>query len=150
MNKKNSKYLIFICFSFFILANITNAAGVSSKLHFCEYPGTLRALKIVGIAIIILKIAAPLILTYSGIASLLKVVISGKQEDLTGSAVQLFKKTLAGLVIFIVPSLINYAFDTFVDANNDEFTPCITCIFDTSNCEIPTEDPDISMGTDDE
>lgn len=148
MNKKISKYLTFTCITFFLLTNITNAA-VSSKIHFCEYPGTLRALKIVGIVIILLKIAAPLILTYSGISDLVKVVISGKQEDLTGTAVKLFKKIIAGLIIFVIPSIVNYAFTELIEVDNSSFDNCTTCIFNIGECTIPETDPDIQIPDDD-
>ena len=125
MNKKISKYLTFTCITFFLLTNIANAA-VSSKIHFCEYPGTLRALKIVGILIILLKIAAPL----------------------SGTAVKLFKKLIAGLIIFVIPSIVNYAFTELIEVDNSSFDNCTTCIFSIDKCTIPEEDPEIQIPDD--
>ena len=57
---------------------------------------------IVGIIINIVKIVVPLIIIITGMIAFAKPIISGKTEDLTGNAMILLKKFIAGVAIFYV------------------------------------------------
>lgn len=140
---RNQKLLVYGIFMFlFIGLNIVYAA-TSAELHFCEYSGVLRSLKIVGIIILIAKILIPIILIITAMISFFKTVISGKSDDLKGSLMIVVKKIIAGLIIFILPGLIDYVFDVTVGYDDSGFTACTTCLLDIDNCQIPTTDPTI-------
>ncbi len=117
-------------------------AATSSKLNFCQYRGTRRAFKILGLVINFIKILVPIILIITGIMSLSKTIFSGKSEDFTASLTLLVRKCIAGIVIFLLPTVINYAFDSLIGYNDASFTACTRCMLTPNNCQIPDEDPD--------
>ena len=131
---------VFLFFTFDIVY-----AETTTKLHFCEYPGVLRAFKITGILLTICKVVVPLVLIYTVIMNLVKIVISGKQDELTAFVPKAAKKIIAGLVVFLIPTLVDYAVSTLANiTDNTEMTPCTTCMFTPSRCSIPEEDPVIT------
>ena len=77
---KYIKILFIFCLLFAItIISFNNVyAATSSKLYFCQRPDILRMFKIIGIIISIVKILVPIVLIFSAIARLTKVIISGK------------------------------------------------------------------------
>jgi hypothetical protein len=73
--------------------------------------------------------------------SIFKTVTSGKADDLKASFSVIVKNLIAGLVIFFVPTILDFAFDTLIGYDDSGFTACSNCLLDTGNCNIPTEDP---------
>lgn len=141
---KKYKYLIIalLLLLVVILAPDIVYAATSSKLKFCEYGGTRRMFKIIGMAISIIKILVPVILIITGVITLSKTIISGKEDDLKGSFVIFAKKIVAGLIIFAIPSVLDYTFDTLVGYDDSSFTACSKCMLNPNSCQIPDEDPD--------
>ena len=127
---------------FIILVGIDAKADTTSKLHFCEYRGTITLMKSLGIFITIAKTIVPIILIYRGISVLLKGVMSGKDEDIKGAVPKLVKSLIAGLAIFFIPTFINFLVNyTIKNPTDSDITKCTTCLFDSKNCKIPTKDP---------
>lgn len=116
-------------------------AATDSNLYFCEYPGVRRTFMILGLLINIVKIVIPLIIIITGIITLSKTIISGKVDDLKASINVLIKKAVAGVIIFLLPSAINYLFNTLIVNDTSKFTQCTTCLFDADHCKIPEKDP---------
>ena len=116
-------------------------AATSSKLRICEYGGVLRTLKIIGMAINIVKIIVPLLVIGTAIMSVFKTVTSGKADDLKGSFILILKKVIAGLIIFLIPTVLDFTFDSLLEYDDSGFTACSNCLLDTGNCVIPTTDP---------
>lgn len=117
-------------------------AATSAKLSLCEYAGTLRTFKILGIVLNILKIAIPLLISITGIVAFVKPLMSGKSDDVKASAFILFKKVIAGLVIFLIPTVMPTVFEMLIPNYDDsEIYACSTCLLDVDNCQIPTSDP---------
>ena len=139
---------------FFVLVAILSISAIdivfaktvtSSELHFCEYPGTLQVFKILGLFITIIKIVVPLILIITAIVDFFKVVVSGKNDDMTSSISKVAKRVIAGLVVFFIPTIINYAFSEVnkIVGNNEgnKYDACRVCLFETSSCKIPDKNP---------
>ena len=145
MNTKTKKILkkvlIILFMAFFVGINIVFAA-TKSKIGFCDYGGTRRVLKIIGIMINIAKIVVPLLIMLTEIISLTKVIISGKDDDMKENWRVFVRKLIAGLVIFILPTLIDYTIDSLVGYDDSGFTQCSNCLLDTDHCTIPETDPD--------
>lgn len=142
-NKKKifSMVAVFLFFASFLLVNVVYAA-TSSKIAFCDYSGVRRTFMILGIVINIVKIVVPLILIITGMVTFSKTIISGKSEDMTASLGILAKKIIAGLVVFLIPGLLDFTFDSLIGADESNFTECANCLLDTENCTIPEHDPD--------
>lgn len=140
MKTKHIVLLVLILSVLTIAPNIVLAA-TSSELRICEYGGVLRTLKILGMALNIIKIVIPLIIIGTAMISVFKTVSSGKAEDLKGSFSLIVKKIIAGLIIFLIPTALDYVFDSLLEYDDSAFTACSNCLLDTGNCTIPTEDP---------
>ena len=139
--KKIIKSLIItILFIAFLSINIVYA-DTASKISFCDYAGTRRTLKIIGIIINIAKILVPLLIIITQMISMTKIVINGKDDDLKENFKVLVKKIIAGLVIFFLPTIIDYAVDNLAGYDCAGFAQCSNCLLDTNHCSIPTEDP---------
>lgn len=53
----------------------------------------------------------------------------------------ILKRAIAGLLIFFIPTIVNYCFQTLVEVvDASEYQACSTCLLDFNNCEIPEED----------
>lgn len=145
MNTKAKKLLksslIILIMIAFLSINIVYAA-TKSKIGFCDYAGTRRSLKIIGIIINIAKVVVPLLIILTQMVSMTNIVISGKDEDFKENFKIMVKKIIAGLVIFFIPGIIDYAVDNLAGYNDSGFAQCSNCLLDTNHCTIPTSDPD--------
>lgn len=141
---KKYRYFIIIALLLLVLYFVPNIvyAATSSKINFCQYPGTRRTFKIIGLAINIAKVIAPLILIITGIIALSKTIISGKDEDFRASLTLLVRKAIAGIAIFLLPGIIDFAFDYLVGYDDSSFTACTKCMLSPNSCQIPDEDPE--------
>lgn len=140
LQKKLKKVISIIFFLFFISINIVYAQ-TSTDLRLCEYPGVIRTLKLIGLFIFIAKILVPILLIGFSIVDVSKTIISGKADDLKKAAMTILKRAIAGLLIFFIPTIVNYCFQTLVEAvDASEYQACSTCLLDFNNCEIPEED----------
>lgn len=140
--KKIIKYmLVALFFMLFIGSNVVYAA-TSAKIAFCDYRGVRRAFKMLGILLNMIKIIVPLIIILSSMASFFGIILSGKIEDLKTKTMQLIKNVVAGLIIFFLPSVINFTIESLVNHPEDAtFMACTTCMLDTDHCVIPDSDP---------
>lgn len=144
MKKRNkNKLIIFAIAAIAILSLSTNMvyAATSAKLAFCDYAGVRRAFKIAGLIIDMIKIIVPLIIIITGMIAFAKPIMSGKTEDITSNAMILLKKVIAGLVIFLLPGICDYAFSLIPNYDNSSIAACTTCLLDVDGCTIPTSDP---------
>lgn len=140
---KNKKILYILFFiALFLCINVVYAA-TSSKIKFCDYSGVRRTFKVIGIIINLVKIIVPLILMASAMISVFKTVTTGKPEDFKASILQVVKQGIAGLIIFCLPGLLNFVFNSLVGYDDTGFTSCTTCLLDTEHCTIPDKDPEI-------
>jgi len=144
MSNKTKKILksvaIIVLMVAFLSINIVYAA-TASQIKFCDYGGVRRTFKIIGIIINIAKVLVPMLIILTEIISITKVIISGKQEDLFENWKILVRKIIAGLVIFIIPTVIDFTIDNLVGYSDSGFAQCSNCLLDTNHCTIPTTDP---------
>ncbi len=133
---------IFLFFVIFIGTSIVYAA-TSTEISFCDYGGVRRAFKIVGILLNFIKVIVPLIIVFTSMSSFFGLILSGKVDDLKAKLMQVTKNVIAGLIIFFLPTVINYAIETLVGHEEEAgFTACTTCMLDTDHCVIPDKDPE--------
>lgn len=144
LSKKKVSCIILVLFVLLFLGTNIVYAATSSDLHFCEYPGTLRALKTIGIIIGIIKVAVPVLIIITSMITFVKVIISGKEEDFRESAKTVVKKVIAGILIFLIPDIIDFVFNNVVDTtNSSNFKACETCLTKVNSCTIPDTNPSI-------
>ena len=143
MNKKIIKCLLLILlFIFVCIINVVYADAVAD-VSFCESPGVLRTMKIIGILLVLVKVLLPIILIIMSIIDFGKSAVAGNAEDLKKNAITFLKRCAAGAIILVLPTFINYIFDNLVDRGSDaEYRACATCILNTSECDISGDEPD--------
>ncbi len=142
MKKKHVIILVLALCVLTAAPHIVMAAKTSSDLRFCEYGGVLRTFMILGMGLNIVKIVVPLLIIGTAMVSMFKTVTSGKSDDLKASFMVIVKKLIAGLIIFLIPSALDFAFDTLLAYDDSGFTSCSNCLLDTGNCNIPDTDPE--------
>lgn len=102
----------------------------------CSDKNVKTVMKLIGYLLVIIKIIIPILLIGLGTKSLVQTVISGKQEDLKKSALGLMWKFIAAVVIFVLPTIINFIVGLIngaTDGISDYYT-CRTCIFEPGKC----------------
>jgi len=99
---------------------------------------TAGLLQYVGYALTIFKIAIPLIIIIFGMMDFGKAVVSEKDEDVKKQAVKLLRRAIAGVIIFFIPTLVIWIFETINDYSNNEgnFTNCKNCLLHPSECVV--------------
>lgn len=129
------KYGLFIFVILFMGLNVVLAKEAAVQV--CSQPGTQRAMKLLGLVILILKILVPIILIFIAISEFFKLVISGKQEEFSKTFGVLIRKAIIALLIFFVPTLIHGVFDILVgETTNTDIKACSDCLYDIKMCQI--------------
>lgn len=111
-----------------------------SLATFCTEAKVARLLKGVGILIVIAKILVPAIIVLMGFVNLFKIITAGKEDEAKKYAKSIVTKIIIGVIIFLLPGLINFVFDianNIIASNNEyqsEFTNCEKCILNISEC----------------
>ena len=90
----------------------------------CEHSGVLYVFMILKLFIKVCKIVAPIILIITIIMSLTKAV--GNPDELKKVFSSAVKKFIAALLIFFVPTIVNYAMDSLANRDPDSFATCST------------------------
>lgn len=106
----------------------------------CSEESVIRVLYILSIIILIIKIAVPILLVVTGIIDLIKIVV-GKPDDLNKQIVVFAKRCIAGVLIFVTPSLIFTIFRILDDAIDysgieNKYESCIACLQDNGECNF--------------
>lgn len=106
----------------------------------CSEESVMRVLYLVSIIILIIKVAVPFLLVVTGIIDLIKIVV-GKPDDLTKQLIVFAKRCLAGVLIFITPSIVFAVFRILDDAIKykdieNKYQSCIACLQDNGQCNF--------------
>ena len=130
--KKIVKYLLFGLSLFILSFNNCYAADV-----LCHDVNVLKAMKIVGTLIMIIKIVVPIIIILTSIISMVNAILYEDDNALKKSFSVLIQKVIVGAIIFFIPSLI-YAVLSLTanyDKTKNQFTDCGKCITSLKECE---------------
>ena len=109
----------------------------------CEKPNVARTLKFVGLLINIVKIIVPAIIIIMGIINLFNIITSGNDvADAKKYAKNIATRVLIGVLIFLIPGLINFVYDEVMkitgisNSGKDKLSNCVNCILDVDNCDV--------------
>lgn len=100
---------------------------------------SLKVFQVVGYLILIAKIIAPVILIILGSITFAKAALSNDDRATMEAAVTFGKKVLIGLIIFFVPTILDFGLSLIsgVSDTKQKFEPCTACILspnDSSRC----------------
>lgn len=105
----------------------------NNDIRFCHDKNVKKALKLIGYLLIIVKIAVPCLLIVFGVIDFAKVVMSSSDDSIKKSTNTLFVRFIAAIIIFILPTVINFVFEKIVK-NNSNYTQCRICVFNPKKC----------------
>lgn len=131
---KKIYYLIFFLVLSFVNINVFAAFG--EEINVCNQE-TVKAFIFIGKIISILKIAVPLIIIVFGMIDFFRAIFSNDEKAVKVSFNALLRRIIAGIIIFIVPSVIYMILDLMIkdfDEYNNEFV-CSKCILKVSECD---------------
>ena len=105
----------------------------------CENPNVSSILKGVGILVFLAKVLVPAIIIGIGFINLFKLITSGKEDDAKKYAMSIVKRIGVGVIIFLLPTLINFVYniaDDIIGSGEDggKFTNCVNCVMSPSKC----------------
>lgn len=102
--------------------------GAFDVSSFCS--STKDIIQLIGGIILIFKIAIPIIIVALGIFDFGKAVVAEKEDEIKKQTKRLLMRVVAGIVIFLIPSIIFYIFETFARGYADDassFQSCKDC-----------------------
>lgn len=117
----------------------------------CNDIGVKKAMRILGYVIEVCKWIAPLLIIIFGMIDYGKAVVSNDEQALKKATGALVRRFIAGVSIFLVPTLIvailNITIDTDINGKEGKttigdtnFGICTKCLFDPGNCIDNTSD----------
>ena len=102
----------------------------------CQH--TVKGWRVVGFFMLIVRIVVPTIIIMTGLVSVYNAVFKGTAEESIKGLKTMFRKIVAGVVVFLIPSLINAVVGLLVkDTDYSDFLICTTC-FDKPNSSVCT------------
>lgn len=141
MYKNLNKFVLaisFIIVSFLFSIDIVNAAEV---FNVCEKSGIVKVFQIVGFALFVIKIFAPIALMAFGAIDFGKAVLSSDENAIKNATSILVKRAIASVVVFFIPTILSVAISLIDNVNElDEFDCLSSCIkYPTKKdkCKIP-------------
>lgn len=104
----------------------------------CSQNGLVKAFQIIGYALAFLKTVIPILIICMGSYEFGKAALSNDDKAIKTAANSLIKKTIAGVVIFFIPTIIAFITSLIDDANKLNNFDCLTkCIKTPSKCPVP-------------
>ena len=103
--------------------------------NFCNEQSALNVLKMLGYLLLAAKILIPILLIIFGTIDFAKAVIASKPDEINKSARALVTRVIAGVVIFLIPTIVNFTFNLFPNNTSAmKFSKCRICIFKPGDC----------------
>ena len=93
-------------------------------LQICDNPTVLSVMRIVNIAILIIKIVVPILLILTGMITLLKTIKVGEEDLLVKAKKQLVNNCIAAVVVFFIPTFVSVLVK--VSLTNGEYKDCLS------------------------
>lgn len=120
------------------ILNGGNKVTASDDINICSSESrVLLVFKLVGYFIATVKILVPIILIGFAIIDFSKVILSGKDDDLKNAMTSVMRRTISGIVVFFVPTLVYYAvslINNSINRDDPYFNNCNKCIFKVDQC----------------
>ena len=110
-----------------------------SMREICTDSNVSNTLRSIGIIIVIIKILVPAVIIIVGIKNLFMIITSGKEDDVKKYAKSIAIRVVIGVVIFLIPGIINFIYDAAQDVigggQPNDFDNCWNCLFDIDQCD---------------
>ncbi len=118
----------------------TNSDGTRNPMYedgelseICNDEKIQNTLKFVGRLLFIVKIIVPLLLIIFGTIDFGKAIAASKDDSVAKAGKMLVLRIVIGIVIFLVPTVVNFVFQ-LVGHGNTSYNECRICIFEPKLC----------------
>lgn len=140
--KKSIKYMSFALLAFLIISLNVSATDANLNLQCDE--GVINVFKIGGNILFIVKIIVPILLIISASVDIFKAVIGSDQELLMKQIQVVIKRAIAALIVFLLPSIIYFAFTVLVNVDSDleKYENLGICLKEPGSCQKPSSCPE--------
>ena len=98
----------------------------------CNDERVLNVFRLVGFAIVLTKIIAPLLLMIFGVIELSKAIIASDDKAISNAVSLLAKKAIASVIIFFIPTIVDVVYSLVIEAGDIQttFHKCQKCLVD--------------------
>ncbi len=110
---------------------------IADTIGFCKKEGILKSFRFLGRLLYVVKVIVPIILIIIGSIHFGKALVSSNQDAVQKAAKSFAIKLGAGVVVFLLPTVIYYFFGLFPNA--EDYSNCSTCLFHPEECQIVKE-----------
>ncbi len=101
----------------------------------CKNNDAKKVFRFIGYMLWVVKLLIPLLLIALGTIDFVKAMTSSDTEAIAKSTKSLITRIIAGVIIFLIPTIIDFAF-SLVNKKGISFKDCQTCISSPSKCKI--------------
>lgn len=121
---------------------------------FCIQPEVQSIIKVASLLLLILRLFVPIIIIIIGTIDLVKVVTSGDEKLISSSIKQLGARILIGLLVFLLPPIIDFFLAPFLKATSSDSGTvysdslvCEKCLLSPNECESVINEYKSSKGS---
>lgn len=100
----------------------------------CNMSGVKNTLRFLGYLLLIVKILVPVLLIILGVIDYSKATVSSNDDAVQKATKSLVIRIIAGLAIFLIPTIVNFVFRGLLNGGGSQFNDCRVCIFEPRNC----------------
>ena len=110
----------------------------NTTIESSEYCGKLKEpLKFIGNIVLIVKIIIPIIIIAFGMIDFFRAMVGSKDDEIKKSSRSLIFRIIAGIGIFLIPTIVSFIFsliDSWANIEGD-FNACQKCILNVKECK---------------
>lgn len=104
--------------------------------NFCNEEEVQASLRFIGYLLLVVKILVPVLLIIFGTIDYFKAVVSSDADAIGKSTKSLILRIIAGVIIFIIPTIINFVFGLLPSNSSiDNINQCRTCVLKPNKCK---------------
>ncbi len=103
----------------------------------CNNRGVKKALRLIGLLFLIIKIVIPLLLIIVGTIEFGKAMVSSDSDAISKAIKKMITRVIAGVAIFLIPTVVRFIFELI--PINSSFEECGKCVLNPNKCEVNEE-----------
>ena len=115
-----------------------------SLAKFCNDGKVARTFKFIGLVFFVAKILVPAVIIAVGIIDLIKVITSGKEEDMKKHVKNIGMRVIIGVLIFLLPTIIDAVYgvasDIVSNGGTSAFDNCEACLMTPTSSDCYVEE----------
>lgn len=119
--------------TFFLTADYIRFADDIELDNICQEERVRNTFKFLGRILFVVKVVIPIILIVFGAIDFGKALASSSADALSKSTKMFIIRIVSGVVIFLLPTIINFVF-SLAGADKSDYAVCRNCLFNPRTC----------------